>query len=176
MAPTSRKRRTRSRVAADEHTVAAAPAAAPQRPRGEARSEQLRAELEPLAPGERPQTLIVASVVSAVVAVAVLVGATTTHDLSSHGGSLYGGLFLAGVLALLAGGMYNLRYWAVLGFEGLLAFQIIVSCLALTVVSSLVVAIVLLVVVVLAGWLFWKLVRVMGRLQVTEMRRRSAPS
>ncbi len=120
--------------------------------------------------------LIVASVVSAVVAVAVLVGATTQHDLSSHGGSLIGGVFLAAVLALLAGGMYNRRYWAVLGFEGLVAFQIIVSCLALTVVSSLVVAIVLLVVVGLAGWLFWKLVRIMGRLQVTEMERRSAAS
>ncbi len=173
MAPTSRKRRPRSRAAAG---TAEPPGAPPPSLRGEARSEQLRAELEPLAPGERPVPLIVASVVSAVVAVAVLVGATTQHDLSSHGGSLIGGVFLAAVLALLAGGMYNRRYWAVLGFEGLVAFQIIVSCLALTVVSSLVVAIVLLVVVGLAGWLFWKLVRIMGRLQVTEMERRSAAS
>jgi hypothetical protein len=172
MAPTSRKRRMRPGAGA---TGAASPAP-PQRLRGEARSEQLRAQLEPLAPGERPPALLVASVVSAVLAVLVLVGATTQHDLSSHGGSLAGGLFLAGVLALLAGGMFNCRYWGVLGFEGLLAFQIVVSCLALTVVSSLVVAIVLLVVVGLAGWLFWKLIRVMGRLQVTEMQRRSARS
>jgi hypothetical protein len=141
----------------------------PERPRGEDRDALLRAQLQPLAPGERPRPLVVATVVAGLLAVAVLLGATTEHDLSSHGGSLYGGLFLAGVLAWLAGGMYNRRYWAVLGFEALIAFQIIVSCLALTVVSSLLVALFLVVVVGLGGWLFWKLVRVMGRIQVTAM-------
>ena len=154
-------------------THAAAPAAnaaepaAPPRPRGEARDELLRAELEPLGPDERPRPLLIATGVAALLAVLVLVGATTQSDLSAHGGSLAGGVFLAGVLAFVAGGMYNRRYWAVLSFEALIAFQIIVSCLALTVVSSLLVAVALVVVVGLGGWLFWKLVRVMGRIQVT---------
>ena len=46
-------------------------------------------------------------------------------------------VFLAVVLALLAQGMYRRRYWAVLGFEALLAFQIIVTSLALVVASTL---------------------------------------
>ena len=66
-------------------------------------------------------------------ALGVLVGALTVHDLGRHGGSLPGGVFLACVLALLASGMYRRRYWAVLGFEALLAFQIIVTSLALVV-------------------------------------------
>jgi hypothetical protein len=144
------------------------------RERNEQRDALMREALEPLAPGERPTPLVVAVVVAAVLAVGVLVGALTAHNLSSHGGSRIGGLFLAAVLALLAGGMYNCRYRAVLGFEALLAFQIIVSCLALTVVSSLIVAVVLVVAVALGGWLFWKLIRVMGRIQVTEMRARDA--
>lgn len=187
MAPTSRKRRPRPSASGagnprDEAELAQ-PAESPTsaltpspRLRGEARDELLRAQLEPLAPGERPAPLLVAVAVAAILAVAVLIGATTQHDLSSHGGSLIGGLFLAGALAWLAGAMFNRRYFAVLGFEALIAFQIIVSCLALTVVSSLVVAFVLLVVVGLGGWLFWKLVRVMGRIQVTNMREPSSES
>jgi len=178
MAPTSRKPRPRAGSAAtavdsgaqpDTGEAFGAPPRLTRRERGEARDEQLRAGLQPLAPGERPTPLLVAVGVAGVLAVGVLVGATTQGDLSSHGGSLIGGVFLAGVLAFLAGGMYNRRYWAVLGFEALIAFQIIVSCLALTVVTSLPVAVALVVVVGLGGWLFWKLVRVMGRIQVTAL-------
>jgi hypothetical protein len=56
----------------------------------------------------------------------------------------------------------------VLCFEALLAFQIIVTSLALVVASTLLAAGVCLVSVGLGGWLFWKLVRVMGRLQAGE--------
>ena len=49
---------------------------------------------------------------------AVLVGGLTIHDLSRHGGSLPGAVFLAAMLALLALGMYRRRYLAVLGFRG----------------------------------------------------------
>jgi len=174
MPPVSRKRRSRAAQRdAFGSPATPDPTSAP-RLRGEARDEQLRAGLAPLQPGERPTPLIVATVVAAVLAVAVLVGAVSQHDLSSHGGSLIGGVFLAGVLALLAGGMFNRRYWAVLSFEALLAFQIVVSCLALIVVASIVVGLVLLIVVGLGGWLFWKLVRVMGRIQVTELQARAA--
>jgi hypothetical protein len=69
------------------------------------------------------------------------------------------------VLALLALGMYRRRYWAVLGFEALLAFQVIVTSLALVVASTLLAAAVCLVSIGLGGWLFWKLVRVMGRIE-----------
>lgn len=95
-------------------------------------------------------------------------GVITIHDLRRHGGSVPGGLFLAFVLAALAVGMYQRRYWAVLGFEGLLAFQILVTSLALVVASTIVAAVVCALSIGLAGWLFWKLVRVMGRIQAGE--------
>ena len=74
---------------------------------------------------------------AALLALGVIVGAATIHDLRSRGGSLPGGAFLALVLLLLAFGMYQRRYWAVLGFEALLAFQIIVTSLALVVASTI---------------------------------------
>ncbi|HEY2283446.1 MAG TPA: hypothetical protein VGH60_07855 [Solirubrobacteraceae bacterium] len=137
-------------------------------PRRPSRDDLARATLEPLEKGERPAALLIAVAVAVVLALGVIIGALTIHGLSRHGGSLAGGVFLAGVLALLAGGMYRGRYWAVLGFEALLAFQIIVTSLALVVASTLLAAGLCLVSIVLAGWLFWKLVRVMGRIQARE--------
>jgi hypothetical protein len=127
----------------------------------------------PLGADERPAALLVAVTVCAVVAVGVVIGAATVHDLSRHGGSLPGALFIAAVLAALAAGMYRRRYWAVLGFQALLAFQIIVTALALVVASGIVAAVVCVATVALGGWLFWKLVRVLARVQAGEQLQRS---
>jgi hypothetical protein len=135
-----------------------------------ARDEQARAALEPLGPGERPPALLVAVGVCALLAVAVLVGGLTIHDLASHGGSLPGAIFLTVVFALLAIGMYRRRYLAVLAFEALLAFQIVVTSLALIVAATLAGAGEYLIALGLGGWLFWKLVRVMGRIQAGQHR------
>ncbi len=139
------------------------------------RDEQARATLQPLAPDERPPALLVAVAVSALLAAAVLIGGLTIHDLARHGGSLPGAIFLAAILALLALGMYRRRYLAVLGFEALLTFQIIVTSLALVVASTLAAAGGCLLAVGLGGWLFWKLVRVMGRIQAGERDGRETP-
>ncbi|HWX95741.1 MAG TPA: hypothetical protein VNZ01_02730 [Solirubrobacteraceae bacterium] len=133
-----------------------------------AKDERARASLAPLGASERPAPLLVAVVVCALLAVGVIVGALTIHDLSRHGGSVPGAVFLAAVLALLAVGMYRRRYWSVLGFEALLAFQLIVTSLALVVASTIVAAALCAISIALGGWLFWKLIRVMGRIQAGE--------
>jgi len=133
-----------------------------------ARAERAPVALAPLAEGERPPALCVAVVVCALLAVGVVAGALSVHDLSRRGGSLPGAILIAGMLALLARGMYARRYWAVLGFEALLAFQVLVTSLALVVASTLVAAAICVVSIGLGGWLFWKLVRVMGRIQAGE--------
>ncbi|MFI4990796.1 MAG: hypothetical protein ACHQHO_07780 [Solirubrobacterales bacterium] len=141
----------------------------PGRRASRARREELaRVALSPLGEHEWPTSLRIAIAVCLVLAVGVIAGAASVHDLSRHGGSLPGAALLAVVLALLAQGMYRRRYWAVLCFEALLAFQIIVTSLALVVASTLLAAGICLLSVVLGGWLFWKLVRVMGRVQAGE--------
>jgi hypothetical protein len=122
----------------------------------------------PLGADERPPALLVAIAVCAVLAAGVVISAATVHDLSRHGGSLPGALFIAAVLVSLAAGMYRRRYWAVLGFQALLAFQIVVASLALVVASGAVAAIVCVTSVALGGWLFWKLVRVLSRVVAGE--------
>ncbi len=138
------------------------------RSRTELRDERARAALTPLGEDERPAALLVAVAVAGLLAVGVAVGVLTIHDLSHHGGSVPGGVFLAGVLAALAWGMYSGRYWAVLGFEGLLAFQILATSLALVIASTILAAAFCLLSIGLSSWLFWKLVRVMGRIQAAE--------
>jgi hypothetical protein len=135
---------------------------------GSRRERPAPAPLEPLGEGERPPALLVAIGVSAVLAVAVLAGGLTVHDLSHHGGSLPGAIFIAAILILLALGMYRRRYMAVLGFQALLTFQIIATSLALLLASSILTAVICLVAIVLGGWLFWKLIRIMGRIQAGE--------
>ena len=132
------------------------------------REEEARAGLEPLGEDERPVPLLIAVAVCVVVALAVIAGAATIHDLSRRGGSVPGAIFIAVVLALLAQGIYRRRYWAVLSFEALLAFQILVTSLALVVSSTIAAAGACLLSIGLAGWLFWKLVRVMARIQAGE--------
>jgi hypothetical protein len=126
------------------------------------------AELEPLGADERPPALLIAVAVCVALAIGVVVGALTVHDLSRHGGSRPGAAFLALILALLARGMYERRYWAVLGFEALLAFQVLVTSLALVVASTIAAAAICLLSIGLGGWLFWKLIRVMARIQAGE--------
>jgi len=154
----------------DEHDSAETQEPPPQRvPRGD-REQLAREALRPLAPGERPPALRVAIGACALLAIAVLAGAASVHDLSRHGGSLPGALTIAVVLALLGQGMYRQRYWAVLSFEALLAFQIIVTSLALVVASTVTAALICAAGIGLGGWLFWKLIRVMGRIQASEVR------
>jgi hypothetical protein len=140
------------------------------RSRTELRDERARATLTPLAEGERPAALLVAVAVAGLLAVGVAVSVLTVHDLHRHGGSVPGGFFLVVVLGALARGMYGRRYWAVLAFEGLLTFQILVTSLALVVASTIPAAALCLLSIGLSGWLFWKLVRVMGRMQAQGRR------
>jgi hypothetical protein len=67
--------------------------------------------------------------------------------------------------------MHRRRYWAVLSFQALLTFQILVTSLALVVSSTITAAAGCLLSIALASWLFWKLVRVMGRIQAAERER-----
>jgi hypothetical protein len=135
------------------------------RARGAEREHAIREQLAPLEPGERPLSLRVAVVVAALLALAVVVGAASSHHLRERGGSWYGAAFIAIALVAAAVGMWRQRYWAVLAFEALLAFQIIVTALALTVAATWWAALGCVASISLAGVLFWKLIRVMARLQ-----------
>jgi hypothetical protein len=147
----------------------AAEGAPPPRQRGGAANQATRAELKPLAPGERPTALVVATAVALLMAAGNLIAAAAGATPDSNNAAQY----TVVTTALLIGaaiGMWRARYWGVLGFEAILGFQIIVLALALIRVEKWWVALIVIGVIALLGWLFWKLVRVMARLQMPERR------
>ena len=64
--------------------------------------------------------------------------------------------------------MWRRAYWAVLGFQTLLALSIVISSLALLFAENLEAVIRSLVIIVPAALLFWFLIRAMARLQMPE--------
>jgi hypothetical protein len=163
LVPAPRERRKR-RAAGSARTGSADPQLAPaERPRGAERDEAARTALEPLAPGERPPALLAAVALASALglgnAIAYAAGATIG---GKHPGA--GVLAFSAAMALLAVGMWTKRYLAVLAFEALLALIVLFFSLFLVEAGNVLGLVVCVFVVSAAGWLFWKLVRVMGRL------------
>ncbi|HWT26072.1 MAG TPA: hypothetical protein VN213_21375, partial [Solirubrobacteraceae bacterium] len=126
--------------------------------------------LVPLAPGERPRPLVVAAVLAAVVATADLVLLAAGWEIEGQDPSTAGVLARDALLLAAAVGIWQRRYWAVLGFQALLAIGATFAGLSLLLAGNVVAVVVCLVVMVGCGTLFWKLVRVMARIQVTSRR------
>jgi len=159
-------------AAAPAHQREPAPAPADRMRRGYARSEarnaEVRAQLEPLGPDERPLPLIVASVLAAVLAVANVVAWVAGLDVEGKQPGAFGVVLFAVLMLLAAVGMWQRRYWAVLGFEALLAITLVIAALSLLVASNVAALVLCLAILLPAGWLFWKLIRVMGRIQAPQ--------
>jgi hypothetical protein len=136
--------------------------------RSEARNEQARAALEPLAPGERPAWVTVAAIVALVLAVGNLVAFAAGVKINGTRpavGPVFGQAVLMGFVAW---GMWNARYWAVLLMEAILALLIVVvTVLALRASTALDIVIVV-AILVPACLLFYKLVKAMARMQMPE--------
>jgi hypothetical protein len=135
--------------------------------RGAERDAAIRATLTPLAPGEHPPALKVAIGVAILLALSNLVAFALGADVPGAG-SRAGGLLFVAVMLLAAWGMWRQRYWAVLGFATLMALIAVVFTLLLLVASNALAVVVCVAFAVSAGWLFWKLIRVMARLQAPQ--------
>ena len=178
---TSRKRGRRRQpgTAAPVAPVApVAPAAAPPPPgneatppsRSEARNAAVRATLTPLAPGERPWSLKIAVLIAALIGAGDLIAVLVDGQFNvggAHTGA--GGVIVFSVLMLVcAVGMWQLRYWAVLGFQAILAFVILFFALLGLRAANLLAVVAAVIVVGGGGWLFYKLVRVLSRIQMPK--------
>ncbi|CAB4863450.1 unannotated protein [freshwater metagenome] len=133
--------------------------------RGEALAEALRAGLTPLGPNERPLPLRVAAIAAFVLAVLnVLLWALNVAVEGAEPSAATVFIFAA-ILLADAWGIWARHYIAVIGFQAILAATLIMSALALMVASNLWALLLCAVVLGSGGWLFWKLVRVMGRMK-----------
>jgi hypothetical protein len=92
------------------------------------------------------------------------------YEVDDNGQSAVGALIFAALMAAAAIGMWQCRYWAVLGFEALLGIAIVFSALSLMVASNLTAVALCLAIIAIASPLFWFLIRAMARIQMPSRR------
>jgi hypothetical protein len=125
-----------------------------------------RERLVPLVEGERPVAVTVAAVVAGLLVLGSLVGiAIGESDPATTA--------LSVLLAVTAFGMWRARYWAVLGFQVVLAITAVNALLFLLLRANAFIDFVVgLVIAGGSGTLFWFLVRSLARIQMPERRPR----
>jgi hypothetical protein len=133
------------------------------------RDEIVRAELKPLTAGERPLPVKIAAILAASLALANVAFYFAGVEVRGQKPALLGVLIFAGLMLVAAWGMWTLRYWALLGFQALLAMTLVIAGLSLMVAGNLLAVILCIVILLAGGWLFWKLIRVLGRVKVPSL-------
>lgn len=146
------------------------PGTTPPPSRSEARNAAVRATLTPLEPGERPWALKIAALVALLIGGGDLIAVIINGKFSvgnAHAGAS-GVIVFSALMLLCAWGMWQQRYWAVLGFQAILVFVILFFSILLIRASNLLGVVAGVVVVGGGGYLFYKLVRVLSRIQMPE--------
>jgi hypothetical protein len=143
--------------------------------RSERRNAEVRARLEPLAPGERPWAVTVSAALALASGAGNLIAYIAGAKIGGKHPAPSGIIAFSLVMIVCAVGLWRLKYWALLGFMALLAIIATLFALLLTEASNALGFIVPPLVIAGAGFLFWKLVRVLSRVQMPSYRRPPAP-
>jgi hypothetical protein len=80
-------------------------------------------------------------------------------------------VLFAAVLFLAAAGMWKAQYWAVLGFQFFLGLTLVFAAVSLMFAGNLLAVVYCVVILGLAGTLFWFLVKAMARIQMPKVKR-----
>jgi hypothetical protein len=137
--------------------------------KAEIRNQEARAALDPLAAGERPPVVTIGAVLTALVALSIVV--TYLAGVKVNGETPKFAAVAAPVLitGVLAWGMWRARYWAALGFQVVLVFLIFCALYGLLVeATSLAGFAVTLGLLAVAGTLFLYMVKALARIQMPE--------
>lgn len=138
----------------------------PARSRSEERNAAVRETLTPLEPGERPAAVTIGALIAlGLCAANVLLFAVGARSINGARASTLSFVIYGLAMLGIAGGMWRTRYWAVLGFMVMLLITILVASLALTRASNLLGVLIPTVVIGGGGWLFFKLIRALSRIQ-----------
>jgi hypothetical protein len=174
------KRKTRSaeRRGADElaaETVAsstsangadAAGAEAPAETRSERKDREAREALVPLREGERPTVVTIGAVISALVALSVVVAYAAGAEVDGERPPITAVIAPVVLLGMMAYGLWRARYWAVLGFQALLVILILATSLGLLQAVKATQVIGNLALLAVAGVLFWFMIKAWARIQM----------
>ena len=134
----------------------------------EERNRAARERLKPLREEERPLVVTVGAVISALFAASIVVAYAAGVEVDGERPNVVGVIVPATVIGVMAWGMWNARYWAVLGFQALLLIVLIAASLGLLGAQTAVQAIGTLLLIAGAGTLFWFMVKALARIQMPD--------
>jgi hypothetical protein len=144
----------------------AVPEATPPRSKDDIAREQL----VPLREGERPRAVTVAAVVAGLLGLSNLIGLAAGIEIGGDKPSAGAVLPPTILMLVTAVGMWYARYWAVLGFQTILAFLIVFMSLLLVRAGNVFAVLTSVAIIAGAGTLFWFLVKSLARIQMPERR------
>ena len=160
--------------AAAEPTSPADLAAAAEPPvsRSELKNQAAREELDPLEEGERPLVVTIGAVLSLLIAASIVIAwlagvevQVGNTDIEERPSAFQ--VFPPAILfAVMGFGMLRSRYWAVLGFQAIMAIIMIGAFITLIAATSIFQALSTLLVLAIAATLFWFTVKALARIQM----------
>jgi hypothetical protein len=158
-----KRRRSHPRVAEE-------PEAAAEAPPKKSKDDIAREALVPLDVGERPAVVTLAAVIATGMAVSTVVLFAIGVEVQGSESRNPGTVFYAVLMGAMAVGLWQARYWAVLGFQTLLALLIVIWSLLLVQAESIVGVLLAIAIVALAGTMFWFMVKALARIQMPDRR------
>jgi hypothetical protein len=137
--------------------------------KAELRNQAAREALTPLAEGERPRVVTIGAILSGLIAISIVVGYLAGVKVDGETPKLPQIIAPAGIMGVMAWGMWRARYWAVLGFQLILVFLIFSAVFGLAVQASSVGQFAAtLGLLAVSGTFFFFMVKAMARIQMPE--------
>jgi hypothetical protein len=135
--------------------------------KAEQRNQAAREALEPLVEGERPTVVTIGAIVSALIAVSIVVGYAAGVEVRGEQPKLPQVIAPAVIMGVMAWGMWHARYWAVLGFQLALVIVLFSAFFGLVVGATSVGQVAgTLALLAVAGTFFFFMVKAMARIQM----------
>ena len=136
--------------------------------RAEEKNQAAREALEPLEEDERPLAVTIGAVISAVVCLSIVIGSVAGVEIDGERPNILQVLAPLVIFGVMAWGMWEAKYWAVLGFQTVLLFVLIGASLSLVLASRWTQAIGNVLLIVGAGALFFFNIKAMARIQMPD--------
>ncbi|HEY5977890.1 MAG TPA: hypothetical protein VIT85_08535 [Solirubrobacterales bacterium] len=137
--------------------------------KAEVRNQEAREALEPLDDGERPMVVTIGAAVAALIALSIVGGYLGGVEVDGDKPRFVQVLAPAMIMGTMAWGMWNARYWAVLGFQLLLVFLIFSAVFGLLVQASTAPQFAAtFILLAISGTFFYFMVKAMARIQMPE--------
>ena len=134
----------------------------------EAKNEAAREALEPLEEDERPRVVTIGAVISAVVCASIVIGYFAGVEIDGERPNIVQVLAPLIIFGVMAWGLWESRYWAVLGFQTVLLFAIVGASLSLVLASQWTQAVGNVLLIGGSGALFFFNIKAMARIQMPD--------